>query len=667
MPEEHLRILLIEDNDGDSRLIREFLREKEMFSSHLDRVETLAAGLKKLRETEPDVVLLDLSLPDSQGEQTLHKVQEQASGVPVVVLTGHNDPEDAARLVREGAQDYLVKDEFDGRLLQRAIRYAIERKRYSDADRKKMEMLNALYVGARHLSESLNSREIAKNMTRDLVEKFGVSLAGVFQAEPDGEVRLLDSCPIHIDYPRMIELRWDKTPLGSGPAGVSIKNGLPVIVENIEEDSLTEPWHDKLLAFGFRTMAAFPLVHRGKAFATFLLYSDKEGFFSPERVDFFHSYANLSAASLTNARLFAEKERHIEKLIALRNIDMAITSSLDVRVTFNVILDNVTSQLDVDAADILLLNPHTQVLEHAANRGFRTRRIKDCNVKIGEGVAGRAVLERRTIQISNLQEADDTFTRREISMEEDFVTYFCVPLITKGHVQGVLEIFHREPFRPENGWMDFLEALAGQAAIAIDNAALFNDLNKANIEMAMAYESTIEGWARALDYRDRETEGHSRRVTDMTVRIASEMGLNDALLSHIRRGALLHDIGKLGVPDHVLFKPGKLEGEEWGIMKKHPELAYKLLAPISYLRPAISIPYCHHERWDGTGYPRGLKGEEIPLEARIFALVDVWDALSSNRPYRKAWPKEKILSYLREEAGRHFDPQVVEVFFRLQN
>ena len=165
-----------------------------------------------------------------------------------------------------------------------------------------------------------------------------------------------------------------------------------------------------------------------------------------------------------------------------------------------------------------------------------------------------------------------------------------------------------------------------------------------------------------MDIRDQETEGHTQRVTEMTVRLAEIMRISDEKIVHIRRGALLHDIGKLGVPDTILLKPGKLTDEEWVIMRKHPQVAYDMLLPIDYLRPALDIPYCHHEKWDGTGYPRGLKGENIPLAARLFAIVDVWDALCSNRPYRPAWTKEKALEYIQAGAGSHFEPQIVKLF-----
>jgi HD-GYP domain-containing protein (c-di-GMP phosphodiesterase class II) len=155
-------------------------------------------------------------------------------------------------------------------------------------------------------------------------------------------------------------------------------------------------------------------------------------------------------------------------------------------------------------------------------------------------------------------------------------------------------------------------------------------------------------------------------VTDLTVELAQRMGINDEELVHMRRGALLHDIGKMGVPDGILLKPGALTADEWVIMRQHPAFAYELLYPVHYLRPALDIPYCHHEKWDGSGYPRGLKGEQIPRSARIFAVVDVWDALRSDRPYRPAWPVEKVRLHIREQSGQHFDPVVVEAFLGLE-
>jgi PAS domain S-box-containing protein len=197
------------------------------------------------------------------------------------------------------------------------------------------------------------------------------------------------------------------------------------------------------------------------------------------------------------------------------------------------------------------------------------------------------------------------------------------------------------------------------------NAVLEQRVRERTRELEHAYDATLEGWVKALDIRDHETQGHTQRVTQMALRLAEAVGMGEEERLHVRRGALMHDIGKVGIPDRVLLKPGKLDDEEWEIMRRHAAYAYEWLFPIEYLAPALAIPYCHHEKWDGTGYPCGLKGEEIPLAARLFALVDVWDALSSDRPYRKAWPPEQVMEHLRSLGGTHFDPQILEVFLKI--
>ena len=358
-------------------------------------------------------------------------------------------------------------------------------------------------------------------------------------------------------------------------------------------------------------------------------------------------------------------KRQMERLSALRAIDQAITGSLDLRLTLGLILEQVRSMLLVDAAAVLLLNPNLLLLEYAEGRGFRGRAITRSRLRLGEGLAGRAALERRPIFVSDLAASDELFVRGEVQGEEGTAAYAAIPLLAKGQVQGVLALFHRSPLAQEQEWLDFAEVLAGQAAIAVDNARLFQNLQSANSELALAYDTTIEGWSRALDLRDKETEGHSRRVTEMTLILARQINLSDTELVHVRRGALLHDIGKMSIPDAILLKPGPLTEEEWQIMRRHPRYAYDLLAPIAYLRQALHIPHCHHEKWDGSGYPQGLRGDQIPLVARIFALADVYDALRSDRPYRSAWPEEKVRAHIAALAGTHFDPAMVEGFLAI--
>lgn len=372
------------------------------------------------------------------------------------------------------------------------------------------------------------------------------------------------------------------------------------------------------------------------------------------------------ARDVTERKQAEEKiRRQVDYLTALREIDRTIASTFDMRLSLNSLLSQTVLRLAVDAAAILLVNSTLNTLEYAAGRGFRTDTVKTADIQLGEGYAGRVALERRLIQIPNFAEKTDNPLLGAFLKEEEFVSYHGAPLIVKGKVVGVLEVFHRSVVGRDAEWLDFFNTLAGQAAIAIDNARLFEDMQHSNSELILAYDATIEGWSRAMDLRDEETEGHTQRVTELTLKLAVAMGMRQEDIMHIRRGALLHDIGKLGVPDSILLKPDKLTDEEWAIMRQHPTFAYEMLLPIRYLRPALDIPYCHHEKWDGTGYPRGLKGGQIPLSARIFSVVDVWDALRSDRPYRPAWTREKTLEHIRSLAGVHFDPQVVTFFLKM--
>jgi putative nucleotidyltransferase with HDIG domain len=364
-------------------------------------------------------------------------------------------------------------------------------------------------------------------------------------------------------------------------------------------------------------------------------------------------------------RLLEESKRRLNQVEALHSIDLAISASMDLHTTLTILLKHVESLLGVDAADILLFNLALQQFRFSAGRGFRTNAVERANVRLGASFAGRAALERKAVVLpANLP----ALAEREFAVmyeKEGFVAYAGVPLIAKGQIKGVLEVYRRTVHKPEPEWLHLLETLAGQAAIAIDNAELFDSLQQSNIELTLAYDATIAGWSHAMDLRDKETEGHTQRVTELTLKLARAMKISELELAQIRRGALLHDIGKMGVPDNILLKADQLTEEEWEKMRQHPVWAYEMLSSIRYLQPALDIPYCHHEKWDGTGYPRGLKGEEIPIAARIFAVADVWDAITSDRPYRKGWSEEDTLKYIEGQSGKYFDPKVVQEFFRL--
>ena len=374
--------------------------------------------------------------------------------------------------------------------------------------------------------------------------------------------------------------------------------------------------------------------------------------------------AEITGNAIHRAELFEQSQDQVRRLTALRDIDSAIASSTDLRVTLNILTDHALKHLKADAVDILLYHPELQSLTHLCSAGYSTPSPSRPFMRIGEGLAGKIVMQGRTGHVTDLQNSGEV-KRDPLLAREGFVTYIGVPLIVKGQIKGVFEVFQRSALSPNAEWMQFLQTLAGEAAIAIDNNQLFDHLQRSNQEITQAYDTTLEGWARALELRDRETEGHARRVTEMTLRLSQRMGLGENELIHIYRGVLLHDIGKMGVPDQILKKTGTLTEAEWIEMRRHPQYAFDLLSPIPYLRPALDIPYCHHEHWDGSGYPRRLKAEQIPLAARIFSVVDIYDALLSNRPYRKAWPRQKAIQYVKSISGKILDPKIVNTFMEM--
>ena len=579
--------------------------------------------------------------------RTLELVARRKSGAPVPVelsLAAFRSP--------EGQWEAVA-----------VIRDISERKRADLLLSRHNQMLGRLYEVSQDLVHERSITAMATDTVRACVEILGADVAWLGEAKEDGSVELLAQWPLDHPYPSLISVRWDETPLGGGPTGRAIRTKEVQVVDDLSTHEATSPWMLYLRQAKLRSSAAIPLVSGTRVFGALNLYSKKRGFFDEANLQNLGMFANLAAAALENARISQELRKQLAFQTALREIDAAILGSLDLRVVLRVLLDEVTTQLSFDAADVFLLDPESQTLELAASRGFISP-PKGLHLRLAETDAGRAVLDRMVVAIEDLN-SSKAGARAEFFAREHIVSLACAPLISRGQVVGVLEVFARKKKPIDQDLVALLEALAYQAAIAVENARLFANLQKATSEVSSAYDATIEGWSRAMDFRDRETEGHTLRVTGLTVEVARRLGLPEKDIVHVRRGALLHDMGKLAVPDSILLKPGKLTEEEWEVMRQHPSYAYEMLSHIAYLRPALDIPHCHHERWDGTGYPRGLKGEEIPLAARIFAVADVWDALTNDRPYRPAWSQEQALAYIKEQAGRQFDPQVVQAFLKV--
>jgi PAS domain S-box-containing protein len=419
-----------------------------------------------------------------------------------------------------------------------------------------------------------------------------------------------------------------------------------------------------------RAMVCVPLVTQEHSVG--VLWVGRQADITEVEVRLLNSVGNIAASAIHRVTLHEQTEKQLHYLAALRTIDAAISGSIDLRLTLRVLLDQVTAQLRVHAADILLLDSRSQTLHYAEGRGFLSAAQRDMRLHMGRGHAGRAALERRVISISNLAEAPDDFARGRLLAGEKFVAYYAAPLIAKGQVKGILEVFHRAPLAAEADWLDFLETLASQAAIAIDNASMFEEqqrsnveLRHTNIELNLALDAVIEKWAQAIDEHCQEAGAAAWQAVELAVAVGRRLGLSEMDLTHLRRGALLHDVGELALPQSILLKPAALTEPELELVRGHPGRAEELLAPVALLRPALEIPSAHHERWDGSGYPRHLQGEHIPLAARIFAVADVWQALQSTRPFRPAWPAENCEAYLREQAGRQFDPRVVDEFLRV--
>jgi putative nucleotidyltransferase with HDIG domain len=354
------------------------------------------------------------------------------------------------------------------------------------------------------------------------------------------------------------------------------------------------------------------------------------------------------------------------QLRALMSVGQVINSSLGLRRVLEEVMDSLISLLHAERG-FLMLRESTGELAVQIARGIAHINLDEEAFKVSKTVVKKVVDSGAPVLTTNAQ-ADPRFDAQMSVAAYQLRSILCAPLKLKNDLIGVLYVDNRAHagiFKDHD--LELISAFADQAAVAIDSARLFEDLQESHRELEKAYQATLEGWVRALDLRDKETEGHTQRVTILTQRLARSMGIEGDALVHITRGALLHDIGKMAIPDGILLKPGQLTEDERMLIQKHPVYAYEMLSPIAFLVPAIDIPYCHHEKWDGSGYPRGLRGKEIPFAARIFPVVDVWDALTSNRPYRRAMPQYEVRARIKADSGKHFDPVVVDAFMELKD
>lgn len=350
-----------------------------------------------------------------------------------------------------------------------------------------------------------------------------------------------------------------------------------------------------------------------------------------------------------------EYQYHNDQLKRLVEISITLNSTLNLDKLLAFIIQTAAELLECEAVSILLYDNEKSNLFFAASSASDPIKLAEIPVPLSESLAGKIFLENNSLILNDVEKDPRHFALAAQHVNFHTRSLLGVPMRIQDQVTGVLEALNKKNGEFTLADEGILSIIASQAAVAIRNARLLKELE-------VAYDITLEGWSNLLDLRDEETEGHTLRVAQLTLQLARELEIGEEGLQHIRQGALLHDIGKMAIPDSILLKPGPLTKAEWEVMRQHPVYAYNFIAPITYLRPAIDIPYSHHEKLNGKGYPRGLKGDEIPFAARIFTVVDVWDALTANRPYRTAWPKDRTIKHIQKRVGTHFDPQVVKAF-----
>jgi len=570
-------------------------------------------------ETKYDVLLIDFHLPGMDIQTLLQRIIDDPLYMyPVVLITGHGNEETAVNALKLGVTDYLVKTNGYLYRLPSVLENA--------------KNLYSLYQEKEALARSEARFRLLAENAQDVI------------------VRLKFDPQLHFDYisPALLTITGYSTEEVYADPRILFLASEDKIPSIEFFTQLIKASETSQFAFPFQTKDGRKLTVEMRGRVTL----DENG--QPQQFDAI--VRDITERIETETKL----QNRMQRLNSLHTIDTAINSSFDLNFTYVILLEQVVAVAKNSAAAIIVFDPNPSIRSVATTIGFTTPEMFLNPQLLTDTLPTKAALERRVVSMTSHEINDNSFPLRVLFKNEDIKGYSAYPLTVKGIVKGVIELFRREEQELDEETSSFLATVSQAAAIAMESSQNFERLQRTNQELIQAYDDTLVGWINFLDLRDKETEGHTLRAQDITVQICSQFGLSSEELMHVRRGVLLHDIGKVGIPDAILNKPGALTEEEREVIKMHPVYAYQMLYPISYLRPTLDIPYGHHEKWDGTGYPRGLKGEDIPLAARIFAIVDVFDALTSDRPYRKAWTVEKTVAHIREGAGSHFDPAIVE-------
>jgi len=555
-----------------------------------------------------------------------------------------------------------------------------ERKHAEDQIQSANRALRTLSATSQAVLFADQESKLLEDVCRLIVETGEYHLAWVGYADQGEEQKVIPAAQHGYDdgYLESLELSWGDNERGHGPTGSAIRTGKTKKTEDIRNDPYFAEWSEHLEPKEYGSCISIPLKSSTESFGALTIFAKESKYFEPSEVSLLEDLGRNLSFGINALRTKFDRERSNAFIETFNNIASHINIASSPGDVIKTLGDEL---LSLDITCIVFLNDkdtNDLKIEYTSVKGklwalaekltglngneyqIPLDKFPSSDILVGEkrSLYSEADLDSLARFLPNLPGKVLQQTLRYVGIH-DATRVINAPLIAHDQLIGIMTLWGDELRESD---LPAVSVLADEVAFAYENAQLLSDLTSSNEDLAESYERTLEGWSSALELRDEETEGHSQRVTEMTVRLARALGHSDEEIEHIRRGALLHDIGKIGVPDSILLKPGPLNEEELEIMREHPARSFRLLSPISYLGPALDIPYAHHERWDGSGYPRGLKGTDIPLPARIFAVVDVWDALLSDRPYRKAWPEEKVREHLENEIGKHFDPKIMEVF-----
>ncbi|MEN6572070.1 MAG: HD domain-containing phosphohydrolase [Anaerolineaceae bacterium] len=617
-----IRVLYLSENDGEVDLAQ---RHMELYAPaiQLVAVSDETGVLEMLSPTDGgagfDLILYDLVPEDANPLRFINRWHDELNSEPaLVVITGQGSEEIAVEALQMRVSDYVVKH--PGYLFR--LPSVLENVHHLKELEKEKTALRLSEERFRRLAENADDLIFRLRVEPDFAfEYINPAVKQIVGEEPEALYRDFKRIYRHVTF----------------TAG-----DLAGFIERLFQGEISNPVLELITSNGD---------HRWLDIRSRLIMEEPLGTTLLEGIA-----RDITEHLHQDARI----ENSVRKLNGLHLIDSAINSSFDLKRNLRLFLEQSVSLLEVDAADIILFEPNLSKPRLFITAGFGLRdefpagKIEDFHL------VDESILERRTIHASVEQVRYQAPALFEAMKREDLSEMWAAPLVIKGQLKGILEVFQKHENERDGEWSTFLSMLAQQGSIALENSRSFERLQRSNRDLVRAYDETLAGWINLLELRDKETEGHTLRVLDIMIDAAEMYGFHGEEMANLRRGVILHDIGKVAIPDRILNKPGPLSEQEWVIMRQHPQLAYEMLTRIDYLRPAVEIPYCHHERWDGGGYPQGLKGTQIPLSARIFAVIDTFDALISHRAYRRPMSLEDALKTIRSQSGAQFDPEVVE-------